>query len=312
MPRCPIGTRKNKQGECVGVLTKRCQNGTRKNKHGQCIPKKMSSTKQVKNTLNNTMGDKGKHQIKLAQHLRNGVDISKINWDAFCANSHDIAVEWILTGNRSRIDWQSFSKNSNDRAVHFMLQPENIDNIRWREFSLNSNTIAVQYLLQNKRLIDWKRFNKNKNTLAVQYLLKHPRRISINEFSCNSNDLAVEYLLQPTILPTEFITNDNGISFNFNTNENTKAVHYILNEIPNLISIQALCANSNDIAVDYVLPIIQNNLSDDDDENELIDTDLLSTNTNPRVVEYMLTVPEYIKWSYFSANESIFKDFVLF
>ena len=38
--RCPNGTRKNKQGDCVPkAATKRCPNGTRKNKQGDCVPK---------------------------------------------------------------------------------------------------------------------------------------------------------------------------------------------------------------------------------------------------------------------------------
>ena len=38
--RCPNGTRKNKDGECVpNTERKRCPNGTRKNKDGECVPK---------------------------------------------------------------------------------------------------------------------------------------------------------------------------------------------------------------------------------------------------------------------------------
>jgi histone H3/H4 len=41
--RCPNGTRKNKQGDCVAKSTaatkKRCPNGTRKNKQGNCVDK---------------------------------------------------------------------------------------------------------------------------------------------------------------------------------------------------------------------------------------------------------------------------------
>jgi len=61
--RCPNGTRKNKQGDCIPKENiksklegpkKRCPNGTRKNKQGDCIPSK-TGPKNVKPKLDESM-----------------------------------------------------------------------------------------------------------------------------------------------------------------------------------------------------------------------------------------------------------------
>jgi hypothetical protein len=52
--RCPNGSRKNKQGNCVSNklrLRKRCPNGSRKNKQGNCTKKfvkKLGKTPELK------------------------------------------------------------------------------------------------------------------------------------------------------------------------------------------------------------------------------------------------------------------------
>ena len=45
MPRCPNGSRRNKQGVCVKkTAKKRCPNGSRRNKHGVCVKKHKSAS----------------------------------------------------------------------------------------------------------------------------------------------------------------------------------------------------------------------------------------------------------------------------
>ena len=68
--RCPNGTRKNKQGDCVkktmtnlvlklGPAKTRCPNGTRKNKKGDCEPTSKKLASKSKRCPNGTKKNKG-------------------------------------------------------------------------------------------------------------------------------------------------------------------------------------------------------------------------------------------------------------
>jgi len=52
--RCPVGSRKNKKGDCISKseIKKRCGKGTRKNKKGECVAKSSSNSKREKEEWN--------------------------------------------------------------------------------------------------------------------------------------------------------------------------------------------------------------------------------------------------------------------
>jgi hypothetical protein len=83
--RCPNGTRKNKQGDCIPKAPdkpvpdkpKRCPNGTRKNKQGDCIPKAPDKPKRCPGTRKGVCEPKDTPRTQYACRFKKPIYLSE-------------------------------------------------------------------------------------------------------------------------------------------------------------------------------------------------------------------------------------------
>jgi len=97
----------------------------------------------------------------------------RLNIKRLCGNASDDAVKLLLSEMYSFIDWETFCMNPNNYAVEHiygmsMVNP-NDKRIRWDYLCMNKNKHIIPILRNNQNKINWEIFIKNEVCFAYNY-----------------------------------------------------------------------------------------------------------------------------------------------
>lgn len=152
------------------------------------------------------------------------------------------------------------------------------------------------YIKNHPEKIDWYYFSGLDNDIAVGYCLKHLDEIDEYTFQENANDLAVGYMIKHRS------NGDNGWDFSSNVSDN--AIRHITSEkfhFDSTAETEALCANENDLAVEYLIK-----------NPEYIEFEIFIQNKNIKLVEFIPTITEEFILSMDSYNIKNMEDVIDF